>query len=75
MPAVAWVTVIIGGLIIVAAAVGLLRVALHLRAVRSTLVAVAGGVRVIADQTSTIPTVLPSVNSTLKPVRDFCESI
>ena len=75
MPAVAWVTVIIGGLIIVAAAVGLLRVALHLRAVHSTLVAVAGGVRVIADQTSTVPTVLPSVNSTLKPVRDFCESI
>ncbi|WP_428122157.1 hypothetical protein [Candidatus Poriferisodalis sp.] len=75
MPAVAWVTVIIGGLIIVAAAVGLLRVGLHLRAVHSTLVAVAGGVRVIADQTSTVPTVLPSVNSTLKPVRDFCESI
>ena len=75
MPAVAWVTVIIGGLIIVAAAVGLLRVLLHLRAVHSTLVAVAGGVGVIADQTSTVPTVLPSVNSTLKPVRDFCESI
>ena len=75
MPAVAWVTVIIGGLIIVAAAVGLLRVVLHLRAVHSTLVLVAGGVRVIADQTSTVPTVLPSVNSTLKPVRDFCESI
>ena len=75
MPAVAWVTVIIGGLIIVAAAVGLLRVVLHLRAVHATLVQVAGGVRAIAEQTSTVPTVLPSVNSTLKPVRDFCESI
>ncbi|WP_420436740.1 hypothetical protein [Candidatus Poriferisodalis sp.] len=75
MPAVAWVTVIIGGLIIVAAAVGLLRVVLHLRAVHATLAQVAGGVRVIAEQTSTVPTVLPSVNSTLKPVSDFCESI
>ena len=75
MPAVAWVTVIIGGLIIVAAAVGLLRVVLHLRAVHVTLAQVAGGVRVIAEQTSTVPTVLPSVNSTLKPVSDFCESI
>lgn len=75
MPAVAWVTVIIGALIIAAAAIGLLRVVLHLRAVNSTLVALAGGVRVIAEQTSTVPTVLPSVNSTLGPVHDFCESI
>lgn len=75
MPAVAWVTVIIGALIIVAAAVGLLRVVLHLRAVHATLVQVVGGVGAIAEQTSTVPTVLPSVNSTLKPVSDFCESI
>ncbi|WP_419842144.1 hypothetical protein [Candidatus Poriferisodalis sp.] len=75
MPAVAWFTVIVGGLILVAAAVGLLRVVLHLRAVHRTLVQVAGGVRAIADRTSTVPTVVPSVNSTLQPVRDFCESI
>ena len=75
MPVVAWFTVIVGALIILAAAVGLLRVVLHLRAVHSTLVQVAGGVAVIAEQTSTVPTVLPSVNSTLMPVHDFCESI
>ncbi len=75
MPVVAWVTVIIGGLIILAAAVGLLRVVLHLAAVHRTLTQVAGGVHVIAEQTSTVPTVLPSVNSTLMPVHDFCESI
>ncbi len=75
MPVVAWVTVIIGGLIILAAAVGLLRVVLHLVAVHRTLTQVAGGVRVIAEQTSTVPTVLPSVNSTLMPVHDFCGSI
>ena len=75
MPVVAWVTVIISGLIILAAAVGLLRVLLHLVAVHRTLTALAGGVRVIAEQTSTVPTVLPSVNSTLMPVHDFCESI
>ena len=75
MPVVAWFTVIIGGLIIAAAAIGLLRVVLHLKAVHSTLAQVAGGVAVIAEQTSTVPTVLPSVNSTLMPVHDFCESI
>lgn len=75
MPVVAWVTVVIAGLIIVAAAVGLLRVVLHLWAVDRTLAQVVGGVRVIADKTSTVPTVLPSVNSNLKPVRDFCDSI
>ncbi len=75
MPIVAWVTIIVAALIIVAAAVGLLRVVLHLRAVDRTLAAVVGGVRVVAERTSTVPTVLPSVNSNLKPVRDFCESI
>ncbi len=75
MPVVAWFTVIIAGLIILAAAVGLLRVVLHLVAVHRTLTQLTGGVRVIAEKTSTVPTVLPSVNSTLKPVHDFCESI
>ena len=75
MPSVAWVTLVITALIIFAAALGLLRVILHLRAVRQTLGAVIGGVQAVADRTSTVPAVLPSVNGNLKPVRDFCESI
>jgi len=75
MPAAAWVTLAITALIILAAALGLLRVIFHLRAIRSTLGAVIGGVQVIADRTRTVPEVLPSVNASLKPVRDFCESI
>lgn len=75
MPLVAWVTVIIAALIIIAAAIGLFRVVLHLRVVDRTLEQVVGGVQAIADRTSTVPTVLPSVNSSLQPVRDFTESI
>ena len=75
MPAAAWVTLVITALIVLAAAIGLLRVILHLVAVRRTLGAVIGGVQAVAQQTSTVPTVLPSVNANLQPVRDFCESI
>jgi hypothetical protein len=75
MPAVAWVTLIIATLIIAAAALGLIRVIFHLMAVRRTLGAVIGGVAVVAQRTSTVPEVLPSVNAELKPVRDFCESV
>lgn len=75
MPAVAWVTLVITALIVAAAALGLLRVIFHLRAVRHTLNGVIGGVAVVAQQTSTVPEVLPSVNENLKPVRDFCESV
>jgi hypothetical protein len=75
MPAVAWVTLIITALIIAAAALGLLRVIFHLRAVRSTLGDVIGGVAVVAQRTSTVPEVLPAVNAELKPVRYFCESV
>jgi len=32
-------------------------------------------VGVIAERTSTVPDVLPSVNASLKPVRDFVEAI
>ncbi len=76
MPAVAWVTVVVAALIIAAAALGLLRVIFHLRAIRATLVAGhrrrAGGRR--ADQ-HRCPDRLPSVNASLKPVRDFCETV
>jgi hypothetical protein len=75
MPAAAWVTLIITALIIFAAALGLLRVIFHLVAIRRTLGAVIGGVAAVADKTSTVPEVVPSVNANLKPVRDFCESI
>jgi hypothetical protein len=75
MPVVAWVTVVIAVLIIAAAALGLVRVILHLMAVRKTLNNLIGGLAVVASQTSTVPTVLPSVNASLKPVRDFCETV
>ena len=75
MPAVAWVTIVIAVVIIAVAALGLLRVIFHLRAVTATLDDVIGGVDVIADRTSTVPDVLPSVNASLKPVRDFCETV
>jgi hypothetical protein len=75
MPAAAWATVLIAALIIAFAAVGLIRVIGHLIAIRRTLGAVVGGVQVVAARTSTVPTVLPSVNANLKPVRDFCEGV
>lgn len=75
MPTVAVVTLVLATLIIAAAALGLVRVILHLRAVRRTLDALDGGVQVIAQRTSTVPTALPSVNATLAPVRDFAESL
>lgn len=71
----AWVTLGITALIVATAALGLVRVIFHLRAVRRTLGAVIGGVQAVAAQTSTVPVVVPSVNANLKPVRDFCESI
>jgi hypothetical protein len=75
MPVVAWVTIVITALIIAAAALGLVRVIFHLIAIRRTLQTLIGGVQVVAEKTRPVPTVLPSVNANLKPVRDFCESI
>jgi hypothetical protein len=75
MPAAAWVTLIISAVIIALTAVALLRVIFHLRAVLSTLRQTTGGVRAIADLTSTVPERLTSVNANLKPVRDFCETV
>lgn len=75
MQTAAWITLVIATLIIAAAALGLLRVVLHLRAVHKTLSAVVGGVQVVADKTSTVPSAVASVNASLKPVRDFCDSI
>ena len=74
MPAAAWMTIAVAGLIIVFTAVGLIRIVLHLVAIRRTLAAVTGGVQLIDQLTATVPARLTSVNANLKPVRDFCET-
>jgi hypothetical protein len=75
MPAAAWFTIVVAALIIAITAVGLLRVIFHLRAIRASLVGVTGGVQAVAELTSTVPDRLTSVNASLKPVRDFCETV
>jgi hypothetical protein len=75
MPAAAWMTIAVAGLIIVIIAVGLIRIVFHLWAVRRTLAAVTGGVQAVDQLTSTVPARLTSVNANLKPVRDFCETV
>jgi hypothetical protein len=75
MPAAAWMTIAVAGLIIAITAVGLIRIVFHLRAIRGTLAAVTGGVALVDQLTATVPERLTSVNANLKPVRDFCEGI
>jgi hypothetical protein len=69
------VSLVIFTVIIAAAALGLIRVILHLRSVVKTLDALEGGVQVIVAQTSTVPSTVDSVNKSLAPVRNFAESI
>jgi hypothetical protein len=69
------VSLIIFTVIIAAAALGLIRVILHLRSVVKTLDALDGGVAVIVAQTSTVTSTVDSVNANLAPVRNFAESI
>lgn len=75
METVAWFTVIIALVIVAAAALGLVRVILHLVAVKRALQDVLGAVEIVAEKTSTVPIVLPSVNESLRPVRDFADTI
>jgi len=75
MESAAWFTVIVAGVIIAIAALGLIRVILHLVAVKRTLENLLAGVEVVAEKTSTVPTVLPSVNESLRPVREFCDTV
>ncbi|MGY9080393.1 MAG: hypothetical protein ACKVKB_06320 [Candidatus Nanopelagicales bacterium] len=75
MPIDAIFTLILGTLIIAAAALGLMRVIGHLASTSKTLGTLDGGVKVIAEQTSTVEPVVSSVNQSLAPVRDFAESI
>ena len=75
METVAWFTVIIAALIVATLALGLVRVILHLVAVNRSLGNLLGGVEVVAEKTSTVPVVLPSVNESLRPVREFCDTV
>lgn len=75
METVAWFTLIIAALIVATLALGLLRVILHLVAVKRTLDNLIGGVEVVAEKTSTVPIALPSVNESLRPVREFSETL
>ena len=75
MPAAAWMTLIVAALILAITAVGLIRIVFHLRAIRATLATTTGGVQAIAQLTSTVPERLTSVNASLKPVSDFCETV
>lgn len=75
MPGAAIVTLVLATLIIAAAALGLIRVVGHLTATLNTLRALTDGVEVVAEKTSTVPSVVSSVNANLKPVSDFAESI
>lgn len=75
MPAAAWGTVIISTLIVGVTAVALLRILIHLAVEQKTLGTIVVGVQVVAHQTRTVPAALTSVNASLKPVRDFCESV
>jgi hypothetical protein len=75
MPAEAIVTLVIGAVIIAAAALALTRVIIHLAATSKTLGALDGGVQVIVDKTATVPSTVASVNASLAPVRAFADSI
>ena len=75
METVAWFTVIIAALIIATLALGLVRVILHLIAVKQSLGSLLSAVEVVAERTSAVPMALPSVNKSLGPVREFCDSV
>ena len=75
MPLIGWITVIVSLLILATVALGLIRVILHLIAIRATLRQVTGGVAAVDQLTATVPARLTSVNQNLQPVRDFCETV
>jgi len=75
MQATARMTLAASALVIGITAVGLTRVIFHLRAIRANLAATTGAVQAVADLTSTVPDRLTSVNASLKPVRDFCDTV
>ncbi len=75
MRAAAQSTLAASTLIIGITAVGLIRVIFHLRAIQANLAATTDATQAVADLTSTVPDRLTSVNASLKPVRDFCDTV
>lgn len=75
MRAAAQTTLTASTLIVGITAVGLIRVVFHLRAIQANLAATTGATQKIADLTSTVPDRLTSVNASLEPVRDFCDTV
>jgi hypothetical protein len=71
----AWVTLFAGVLIVGFTAVALIRIIIHLAHVRQVLGTVVVGALVIANQTRPVGPAIAAVNTSLKPVRDFCESV
>jgi hypothetical protein len=47
----------------------------HLRAIQANLAATTDAAQAVADLTSSVPDRLTSVNASLKPVRDFCDTV
>jgi len=68
-------TLTASALIVGITAVGLSRVIFHLRAIRANLAVTTAAAQAVADLTSSVPERLASVNASLKPVRDFCETV
>jgi hypothetical protein len=75
MRAAAQTTLTASALIVGITAVGLTRAILHLRAIQANLAATTDATQAVADLTSTVPDRLTSVNTSLKPVRDFCDTV
>jgi hypothetical protein len=75
MRAAAQTTLTASALIVGITAVGLTRAILHLRAIQANLAATTDATQAVADLTGTVPDRLTSVNASLKPVRDFCDTV
>jgi hypothetical protein len=71
----AWVTLAIGALIVGFTAIALIRIIIHLVHVRQVLGTVVVGVLTIDRQTDPVGRAIADVNTSLKPVRDFAESV
>lgn len=75
MPGTAQTTLAASALIVGMTAVGLIRVIFHLRAIRANLATTTSAAQAIADLTGTVPDRLTSVNDSLRPVREFCDTV
>ena len=75
MRANAQTTLAASALVVGVTAVGLIRVIFHLRAIRANLAATTGAAVQVASLTATVPDRLTSVNASLRPVREFCDTV